>query len=102
MIKTFRESMREQRRLVMLRLLSEQPGYASNSSILHAGLVAYGVPSSRDDVQTDLAWLQDQGLVSLELVPDAAALSVVRLTQRGDDAAKGLTVVPGVRRPSPH
>jgi hypothetical protein len=101
MTKTFSERLREDRRLVLLRLLSEQPGYRANSSNLHAGLYALGVPGNRDDVVTDLAWLRDQGLVKLETVPEVPGLHVASITSRGDDVAKGEAQVPGVSRPSP-
>jgi len=95
----FAQRLREDRRLVLLRLLQEQPGYRTNTSILHAGLHHLGVASSRDDVRTDLAWLQEQGLVALsEAVP---GVLVATLTARGSDVVSGQTLVPGVSRPSP-
>lgn len=101
MSQTFAERVREDRRLVLLRLLSEQPGYRANSSNLHAGLYALGVPGSRDDVTTDLHWLRDQGYLRLENVPEAPGLTVAEITTSGDDVAKGHAVVPGVRKPGP-
>jgi hypothetical protein len=99
MSKTFAERLREDRRLVMLRLLHEQNGYRANSSILHAGLHHLAVASSRDDVLTDLHWLRDQGLVRLtEAVP---GVEVAELTARGEDVATGAVQAPGVSRPSP-
>lgn len=100
-MKSFAESYREDRRLVLLRLLSEQPGYSTNSSILHAGLNKLRVNSTRDDVNTDLAWLRDQGLLLLETIPEIPHLFVVEITSRGSDVAAGRAVVPGVSRPSP-
>lgn len=100
-MKTFVERLREDRRLVLLRLLSEQPGYRANSSNLHAGLHALAVPASRDDVTTDLHWLCDQSLVLLESVPEVPDLVIASITSRGDDVAKGRVIVPGVRRPGP-
>lgn len=100
-MKTFAERHREDRRLVLLRLLSEQPGYRANSSNLHTGLYALGIAGSRDDVITDLHWLRDQGLLRLEPVPEVASLCVASITPRGEDLVNGLTQVPGVSRPSP-
>ncbi|WP_414499158.1 ArsR family transcriptional regulator [Stenotrophomonas maltophilia] len=95
---TFAERMREDRRLVLLRLLVEQNGYRANSSTLHAGLDHLAVAATRDDVLTDLTWLGEQGLVrTSEAVP---GVLVAQLTQRGQDTANGMTSVPGVRRPS--
>lgn len=101
-MKTFTERLREDRRLVMLRLLSEQPGYRMNSSNLHAGLHHLAVACSRDDVATDLAWLRDQSLVLLDTVPEVPGLSLVTITARGNDVATGNAAVPGISRPTPH
>lgn len=98
-MKSFAERLRADRRLVLLRLLAEQNGYRSNSSVLHAGLMHLGIVSARDDVLTDLAWLADQGLLVQEEV--APGVVVATLTARGGDVASGLAVVPGVARPSP-
>lgn len=96
--KTFADRLREDRRLVLLRLLSEQLGYRANSSVLHAGLQHLAIAASRDDVLTDLSWLRDQGLVRLqEPVPGVYA---AELTGRGQDVAAGAVQVPGVSRPS--
>ena len=97
MNKPFAEKLREDRRLVLLRLLSEQNGYAANSSILHAGLQHLGVAATRDDVLTDLSWLAEQGLVTTRAPIDN--LVVAELTGRGQDVVGGQAVVPGVARP---
>ncbi|RPE81834.1 ArsR family transcriptional regulator [Vulcaniibacterium tengchongense] len=98
-MKTFAERLREDRRLVLLRILSEQKGYFANSSQLHAGLHFLGVAADRDDVHTDLHWLADQGLMTLsQPVP---GVDVATLTTRGLSVAQGYTLVPGVSRPSP-
>lgn len=99
MPKTFEERLREDRRLVMLRLLSEQSAYRTNSSILHAGLHHLGVSATRDDVLTDLHWLREQSLVSLEQATEG--VFVATLLARGLDVATGQATVPGVSRPSP-
>lgn len=97
---TFAEKLRQDRRLVLLRLLAEQTGYLANSSVLHAGLMSLGVASSRDDVLTDLHWLKEQDLLA-ELTEPVPGVVVVRLGKRGNDVAAGLAVVPGVSRPGP-
>jgi hypothetical protein len=101
MSKTFAEALREGRRLVMLRLLSEQPGYRMNSSNLHAGLHHLAVACSRDDVRTDLQWLKEQGMVMLETVPEVDGLYLVTITSRGHDVSVGNAAVPGISRPTP-
>lgn len=100
-MKSFAERLREERRLVMLRLLSEQPGYRMNSSTLHAGLHHLAVACSRDDVITDLHWLKDQGMVTADPVPEVDSLYLVAITARGHDVASGHAAVPGISRPTP-
>lgn len=97
--KTFAESLREDRRLVLLRLLAEQNGYRANSSTLHSGLHHLAVAGTRDDVLTDLTWLGEQGLARVSEA--VAGVLVAELTGRGLDVSKGLAAVPGVSRPSP-
>lgn len=99
--KTFTERLREDRRLVILRLLSEQPQYRMNSSNIHTGLYALGIAASRDDVNTDTHWLRDQGLLKISDVPEVPTLHVCELTARGYDVVTGSVQVPGVSRPSP-
>jgi hypothetical protein len=100
-MKTFAERLREDRRLVILRLLSEQPQFRMNSSNLHAGLHHLAVAASRDDVLTDISWLRDQGLLQLNAVPEVASLFLCTLTVRGKDVADGAAQVPGISRPHP-
>lgn len=95
----FTEHLRQARRLVILRLLSEQNAYTTNSSVLHRALHHLGIASSRDDVATDLAWLAEHGLLTLE--QPVPALYVATLTARGHDVVLGNAIVPGVSRPSP-
>ncbi|HEY0464577.1 MAG TPA: hypothetical protein VGC79_10225 [Polyangiaceae bacterium] len=97
MNKTFADSLRETRRLTILRLLSEQNAYMANSSVLQAGLHHLGVSSGRDDVLTDLAWLKDQGLVDLREAVEGVQIATLR--SRGQEVANGHVAVPGVTRP---
>lgn len=87
-------------RLVMLRFLKEADGdYRLNSSILHKLLAATaGYTTARDKMLTELFWLKEQGLVTLE---EAGNIYIATLTQRGLDVASGSARVPGVARPSP-
>lgn len=94
----FAEHLAEHRRLATLRFLAEAPGYTGNDSLLASALATVGLGSTRDQVRTDLAWLAEQGLVT---VVAAEPLTVVRITERGTDAAAGRARVPGVAKPSP-
>jgi len=99
---SFADLLQADRRLVMLRLLQQSPGYALNSSILLTGLEELGHRVSRDLVATELAWLAEQNLVRVEQVDTSTkALLVATLTERGLDVQAGRATVPGVKRPSP-
>ena len=87
-------------RLTLLRLLAEQPGYKSNSSVLtQAADATAGFTATRDQVKTELAWLGEQGLITTSEVIEG--LVVATLSERGGDVASGRAIVPGVQRPNP-
>ncbi|HSX85403.1 MAG TPA: hypothetical protein VLE50_08335 [Cellvibrio sp.] len=92
----FAQFLREDQRLVILRVLVNMPSYTANSSVLHTGLTRVGHNPSRDQVKTEIRWLEEQGLVTVEEVFD---LLVARITERGTDVAAARTVVPGVKKP---
>lgn len=94
----FEQFEQEDRRLVILRMLAEDTDYRVNSSILQRGLDLYGHSVSRDLLHTELAWLAEQGLVTLE---ELSSIKVATLTQRGLDVSQGRTTAPGVKKPGP-
>ena len=63
---SLRDLLEEDRRLVILRSLVDVGGEA-NESILNDCLDAYGHRVSRDQVRAQLAWLQEQGVVTIEM-----------------------------------
>ncbi len=89
---------KQERRLVILRLLAEDSDYRAPSSIIESGLKMYALETSRDNLHTELHWLQEQSLLALE---EVSTIFVATLTQRGLDVSKGLATVPGVKRPGP-
>jgi hypothetical protein len=95
---SFSEHIAADIRLVLLQALEEDPDYSHNEGVLRAALGAVGHGISHDRLRVELAWLAEQGLVT---VTDAAGLQVARLTARGEDVALGRTRVPGVARPRP-
>lgn len=95
-MKTFAERLLEDRRLVLLRILADLPAYKANSSVLSLALDSFGHTVSRDFVRGQLAWLEEQGLVSVD---DMGPVLLATLTERGLDTARGAVVVPGVARP---
>lgn len=92
----FSSFLAEDRRLVILRVLADMPGYRTNSFLLTTLLGKFGHEPSADQVKGDLAWLQEQGLVKVD---DAQGVFVATLTTRGADVGAGRAVVPGVKRP---
>lgn len=92
----FAEFLRHDQRLVILRLLVELPGYTSNSSVLAQMLGQYGHHMSRDQVKTEIRWLEEQGLVTVE---QTESVLIVTVTERGTDVAAGRARVDGVKRP---
>lgn len=97
-MKPFAEVVQEQRRLSILRLLESVPMYSSTEVLLYQALPDQGVASSSDQVRGDLAWLGEQGLVTVERLGE---IMTGRITARGIDVAIGRAVVPGVARPRP-
>lgn len=95
---SFKDHLKQDMRLVVLRILQELPQYRSNSSVLGAGLDRFGHSFSRDQVKTELYWLAEQGL--LEILDDLGSVLVVKLTERGLDVATGRATTNGVNRPS--
>ncbi len=94
----YAEYLRQDQRLLTLRILSELPQYRSNSSVLASLLGEFGHHPTRDQVKAELAWLGEQGLIRVE---DIGSVLVVTLTERGADVAAGRASVPGVSKPRP-
>ena len=86
------------RRLVILRALAEDSDYSVNEFILRRMLEVMKHKISRDLMRTELVWLEEQGLVSVE---EVEGTMMATLTGRGKDVADGAVVVPGVQRPEP-
>ncbi|MDR2092324.1 MAG: ArsR family transcriptional regulator [Azoarcus sp.] len=93
----YAQYLQENRRLVMLRILSEMPSNTANSSMLDDLLEKFAHHVSRDVVKNDMHWLAEQGLIALERAGDVL---VGTLTQRGLDVSRGEAVVEGVAKPS--
>ena len=81
---------------MILRVLLESAAYTANEYLLHSMVERLGHVVSTDRIHTDLAWLKEQGLISVD---DVATVLVAKLQARGEDAARGRVEVPGVKRP---
>lgn len=88
----------ENRRLEILRVLAQDPGYQLNERLIQEALRLTGISSSADQVRSAGAWLAEQGLAEIE---DLAGMYLLRATRRGLDVAEGRAVAPGVARPLP-
>lgn len=95
----FTELRQERIRLVALQLLTKVPEYSADAVELSEGLRGFGLSISHDAMRTQLAWLAEQGLVAVSNAP--GAMQVAKLTTRGEDAAYGRAIIPGVKRPGP-
>ncbi len=96
---SFQKTLTEDRRLSLLLMLAETPGYRANAFLLRDAIAeVYGHDASIDQVKTDVAWLAEQGLVSQTITGEVV---MAALTARGVDAAAGRATVPGVKRPMP-
>lgn len=96
----YRDYVTEDRRLAILHMLAADPGYSINDSVMQTALETIGHTASRDQIRTDYAWLEEQGLVSVDKVVDDK-VHVARMTGRGADVEAGRATVPGIKRPSP-
>lgn len=94
----YSETLRKHRRLSILRHLEACVEYTSNASILQDVLAGVGVPSTRDQVVTEIVWLREQGFVITE---DRGDFVIATATQRGAEIARGLATHPEVQRPRP-
>lgn len=92
----YADTLRKHRRLAILRHLEALPEYTSNASILQDVLAGVGLPSTRDQVTTEIAWLKEQGFISTT----GDGFIVVVATARGAEIARGLATHPDIQRPS--
>lgn len=97
---TYLATLSRHRRLAILRFLAESPSYTSNVSILTDVLNSdkIGIATSRDQTATELCWLAETGLATLE---GDMRFQVATATARGVDIALGRATHPDVQRPGP-
>lgn len=95
---SYTDAVTEDRRLLILRALSQANGYTASARLLNSFLKSFGQNVSHDLVVGELAWLAEQRLVELRL---ETSESIATLTVRGLDVVSGAAKVPGVRRPMP-
>jgi len=84
-------------RIAILQLLAGQQELRLNTRLLMEAFDVMDLPVTRDGLRTQLAWLAEQGLVT---VASLDSMTIARLTDRGLDVAQGRARVPGVAKPS--
>ena len=94
----FAEHQAQDRRLVILRVLSEAASYTSNEYLLQQVLADAGHHVSQDTLRSDLSWLHEQALLDLS---SPGQMFVVKLLTRGLDVSQGRAICPGVKKPLP-
>lgn len=94
---SFEAHQTEDRRLQLLRALANAAQYRANAYLLRAYCDSVGHAVSADRLESDLAWLAEQLLVTVERAP----VLLATLTARGLDVAHGRALQPGVKRPFP-
>jgi len=86
-------------RLGILRILARRTMYTANEYSLNDELQGnYGHHLGKDRLHSELAWLEEQGLV---IVQQPRAGWLITLTSRGSDVAAGRACTPGVAAPQP-
>ncbi len=88
----------EHQALAVLRVLSRLSGFASNERLLHDWLQSIGLVADREQLIGLLVNLQRSALLVLDEID---GLTVVRLTAKGHEVARGIVQVDGVLRPPP-
>lgn len=93
---SYRDHLRADRRLCILRALDEQTDVTLNETILSRVCESYGHRVGRDVIRADLRWLDEVGAVTVSEVGDYL---VARLTGRGEDHVQRRTAIDGIARP---
>jgi len=98
---SFKDFYDKNRRLALLRFLTEADDYRLNSSVLKTALNAIGLSDGRDIVEADLVLLEKHGLVEIDRIKlPGGEVIVAKLTEPGSEVAKGRPH-PVVARPDP-
>jgi hypothetical protein len=99
---TFAEELAADRRLVILRALTEAPGGAMNEDVCKTALGVFGHKVSGDLVRGDLHFLGAHSLIRLEKIAAARGeLWIAQITGSGADVAEGTKTYRGVARLRP-
>ena len=87
------------RRLLMLQGMERDNDYSLSNEMLQRVLGVFGHNVGLAEVNREVDWLNDAGLVSVENLP--CGMRVAKLTRLGLDVARGHARRDGVDRPLP-
>ncbi len=94
----YQDHYRAELRLVILRAINDDPGKSVSDSRLHLLIKDFGFKITREYLQTELLWLQDQGrAVRLRT---AGSVVIAELIQAGADHLDRTSPIVGVQMPS--
>jgi hypothetical protein len=96
---SYSQLLADHQRLVILQALQEDAAFSHNEAVLQGMLAAVGHAISIDLLRAHLAWLDEQGLITVQEAPVIGM--VAQLTRCGEDVALGRGQIPGVARPRP-
>jgi hypothetical protein len=98
---TFAQKLAADRRLVILRCLSEVAGYQANEMVMRTALDSYGHRVARDTLRADITFLKEHTLLRVELLhpPSGGELWLLHLLPAGADVAQGRANHYGIARP---
>ena len=88
----------EQRKLGILKALSNAPAYTLNDVAFKQVLASHGMRVGTDRLWADVQWLHELSLVYMQTDAD---FFTATLTRTGVDVQNGLSTVHGVARPEP-
>ncbi len=88
---------REDARLIMLRVLAQEPSETLNSDLLRQHLIRFGIDRERAWVHVELDWLAEMGTVTLT---EAGSVKVATLTERGGRHLSRAIAIEGIKRPA--
>jgi hypothetical protein len=94
---SFETRLREEARLVILRLLAEQADGTLSSSMFETILPSYGINRPRAWIHEEMAYLASLGAIH---VVDQATVRIATITRKGRDHVMRRLRIEGVRPPS--
>lgn len=96
---SFKEHMRKDARLIILRALADETDYRLNETLIEAALETFGHRVTRESLRNELRWLESDA--SAIALTEAGSVFVATITQTGLDHVNRKRVLEGVARPRP-